>query len=111
MSNFISFDIQREDLRYAAVLAAIETIADASLKKASQNPVEVGLDPLGGSLYLLQAYILQKSVMKNNLGIVNAYWNSATTVGDILVGMAYGETYTPKQLIGCGLIAIGILIM
>jgi multidrug transporter EmrE-like cation transporter len=107
----ISFNTNREDFRWAALLAALETVADASLKGASQKSPEVGLSPVGGSLYLGQAYILQKAVMKNNLGIVNAYWNALTTVLNIGVGMAYGEKYTQTQILGCGLIAAGILII
>lgn len=89
----------------------METVADASLKGASQKTPEVGLSPLGGSLYVAQAYVLQKAVMNNNLGIVNSQWNALTTIINIGVGMSYGEKYTSTQLLGCGLIAAGILII
>jgi len=107
----ISFNTNREDFRWAMLLAAVETAADASLKAASQQTPEVGLSPVGGSLYVAQAYILQKAVMKNNLGIVNAQWNALTTVINVGVGMSFGEVYSSTQLLGCGLIAAGILLI
>jgi multidrug transporter EmrE-like cation transporter len=103
-------DINREDLRWAALLTCVEVIADASLKAASQQE-NSSLSPIGGSLYVLEAYILQKAVMKNNLGIVNAAWNAGTTCTGVLTGMAFGEKYTTTQLLGVGFIAIGIFLI
>ena len=104
--NFIS----REDMRYALALTALEVVADASLKAASQRP-GAWLSPLGATLYLVIAYVLQMSVMRNNLGIVNAAWNAGTTVTAVLTGMWFGETYTYKQLAGIGLIALGVFLI
>jgi multidrug transporter EmrE-like cation transporter len=102
--------IPRKDLQYALLLTAVETIADASLKAASQRP-GAWLSPIGGVLYILMAYILQTAVIKNNLGIVNAAWNAGTTVINICTGMYFGETYTLKQFAGIALISLGIFLI
>lgn len=102
--------ILREDIHYGLALTAIETLANVSLKEASQRP-GAWLSPLGAALYLAIAYVLQMSIMKNNLGIVNAAWNSGTTVTAVLTGMWFGETYTYKQLAGVAFIALGVFMI
>ena len=102
--------IEREDMQYALALTLLEVVADASLKSASQTPA-AWLSPIGASLYLVIAYVLQMSVMTNNLGIVNAAWNAGTTVTGLLTGMWFGETYTYKQIAGIILIALGVFMI
>lgn len=97
-------------MRYALALTALEVVADALLKAASQKP-GAWLSPLGATLYLVIAYVLQMSVMRNNLGIVNAAWNAGTTVTAVLTGMWFGETYTYKQLAGIIFIALGVFMI
>lgn len=97
-------------MRYVFVLTALEVVADASLKAASQHP-SAWLSPLGATLYLVIAYVLQMSIMRNNLGIVNAGWNAGTTITAVLTGMWFGEAYTYKQLAGIGLIALGVFLI
>lgn len=97
-------------MRYAVALTALEVVADASLKAASQNS-SAWLSPLGGILYLVMAYVLQMSVMRNNLGIVNAAWNAGTTVTGVLTGMWFGETYTYRQIAGIAFIALGVFMI
>jgi multidrug transporter EmrE-like cation transporter len=97
-------------MQYALALTALEVVADASLKAASQRP-GAWVSPLGATLYLVIAYVLQMSVMRNNLGIVNAAWNAGTTVTGVLTGMWFGETYTYKQLTGICLIALGVFLI
>ena len=97
-------------MRYALALTALEVVADALLKAASQKP-GAWLSPLGAVLYLVIAYVLQMSVMRNNLGIVNAAWNAGTTVTAVLTGMWFGETYTYKQLAGIIFIALGVFMI
>jgi multidrug transporter EmrE-like cation transporter len=104
--NFIS----REDMQYSLALIALEVVADASLKAASQRP-GAWLSPFGGTLYLIIAYVLQMAVMRNNLGIVNAGWNAGTTITGVLTGMWFGETYTYKQLMGILFIALGVFLI
>ena len=100
----------REDMQYALALTALEVVADASLKSASQTQ-GTWLSPLGAILYLVIAYVLQMSVMQNNLGIVNAAWNAGTTVTGVLTGMYFGETYSYKQLAGILFIALGVFMI
>ena len=102
--------VSRQDLQYSLLLATIEVVADASLKAASQKP-GAWLSPIGASLYLEIAYVLQSAVMKNNLGIVNAGWNAFTTVTGVITGMYFGETYTYRQLAGILLIAAGVFMI
>jgi multidrug transporter EmrE-like cation transporter len=102
--------VSRQDLQYSLLLAAIEVVADASLKAASQKP-GAWLSPIGASLYVVIAYVLQSAVMKNNLGIVNAGWNAFTTVTGVITGMYFGETYTYRQLAGILLIAAGVFMI
>ena len=102
--------IHRTDIHYALVLTALEVVADASLKAASQRS-GAWLSPLGATLYLVIAYVLQMSIMRNNLGIVNSAWNAGTTITAVLTGMWFGETYTYKQLAGIGLIALGVFLI
>lgn len=107
--SFSSF-ISREDMHYALALTALEVVADASLKSASQTPGAF-LSPFGAALYVVIAYVLQMSVMQNNLGIVNAAWNAGTTITGVLTGMWFGEKYTYKQLAGIGFIALGVFMI
>lgn len=100
----------RKDLQYSLLLAIIEVVADASLKSASQK-AGAWLSPIGASLYVLIAYVLQTAVMKNNLGIVNAGWNACTTITGVITGMYFGETYTYRQLAGIFLIAAGVFMI
>jgi multidrug transporter EmrE-like cation transporter len=102
--------VSRQDLQYSLLLGAIEVVADAALKSASQKP-GAWVSPLGASLYLVIAYVLQTAVMKNNLGIVNAGWNAFTTVSGVITGMYFGETYTYRQLAGIVLIAAGVFMI
>lgn len=102
--------ISREAIHYALALTALEVVADASLKAASQKP-GAWLSPIGGTLYILIAYLLQTSIMKNNLGIVNAVWNACTTVTGLLTGLYFGETYSPKQIVGILFIALGVFMI
>jgi multidrug transporter EmrE-like cation transporter len=102
--------ISREDMHYALALTVLEVVADASLKAASQKP-GAWLSPLGATLYLVIAYVLQMSVMRNNLGIVTAAWNAGTTITGVLTGMWFGETYTYKQLAGIIFIALGVFMI
>ena len=97
-------------MQYALALTILETVADASLKSASQKP-GAWLSPFGASIYLVMAYVLQMSVMRNNLGIVNAAWNAGTTVTNVITGMYFGETYTYKQLAGIMFIALGVFMI
>lgn len=97
-------------MQYALVLIALEVVADAALKAASQIQ-GAWLSPVGAILYVVIAYALQMSVMQNNLGIVNAAWNAGTTVTGVLTGMYFGETYTYKQLAGILFIALGVFMI
>jgi len=100
----------KEYIHYAIALTGVEVLANTFLKSASQTPGAF-LSPLGASLYLVIAYILQMSIMRNNLGIVNAAWNAGTTVTAVLIGKWFGETYTYRELAGIGLIALGVFII
>jgi multidrug transporter EmrE-like cation transporter len=100
----------RKDLQYAGVLIALEAVADASLKAASQRS-GAWLSPIGAGLYLIIAYILQNAIISHNLGIVNAAWNAGTTVTHTFIGMWFGETYTVKQLAGISLVVLGIFMI
>jgi len=107
--SFLSF-ISREHIHYALALTGVEVVANTFLKSASQTPGAF-LSPFGASLYLVIAYILQMSIIKNNLGIVNAAWNAGTTVTGVLTGMWFGEKYTYKQLAGIAFIALGVFMI
>lgn len=100
----------RKDMQYALALTVLEVAADASLKAASQQP-GAWLSPIGATLYVAIAYILQVSVMQNNLGIVNAGWNACTTITGMLTGMYFGEKYTYKQILGILFIAFGVFMI
>ena len=97
-------------MHYALALTVLEVVADASLKAASQQP-GAWVSPFGATLYLVIAYVLQMSVMRNNLGIVNAAWNAGTTITGVLTGMCFGETYTYNQLAGILFIALGVFMI
>lgn len=100
----------REDIRYALLLTALEVTADASLKAASQTP-GAWLSPLGATLYVAVAYVLQTAIIDNNLGTVNAAWNACTTVTGVLTGIYFGETYSYKQIGGILFIALGLFMI
>jgi len=102
--------VSRQDIHYALALTTLEIVADASLKAASQKP-GAWLSPIGGTLYIAIAYLLQTSSMNNNLGIVNAAWNACTTVTGLLTGLYFGEKYSMKQIVGILFIALGVFMI
>lgn len=110
MNNALNTLLDDSALRYGALMALIETGADMSLKAYAQTD-----DPkyiAGGTAgYGAVVYIFQRALRNDKLGRVNAFWNSFTTVSDVVAGMYMGETYTQTQLLGFGLISIGIFLI
>jgi len=100
-----------EALRWALVMAGVESVADASLKqyaRGGNNPIFYGIGTIG---YIGIAYVWSLALKNSKLGIVNAYWNGLTNVSDLLIGMAMGETYTWVQGLGILFITVGILMV
>lgn len=110
LNGIMSEKFNDEALRWALLMTAIESVSDASLKYYAGTDDFTYL-ALGEASYLVQGYVLQLSLRKNKLGIVNAYWNGMTNITNGLIGMAMGETYTGYQLAGIGLITAGILLL
>jgi multidrug transporter EmrE-like cation transporter len=96
--------------RYAALMGLIETAADGSLKAYAKtdnsNYLAVTLAGYGSILY-----VFQRALKNEKLGRVNAFWNAFTTISNVGMGMAMGETYTSTQLTGFALISIGIFMI
>jgi len=99
-----------EALKWALLMTAIESVGDASLKQHAKTE-KLEFFALGEAAYISQAYVFSKALKNNKLGIVNAYWNGMTNITDCLIGMAMGETYGTPQLVGIGLITVGILLI
>jgi multidrug transporter EmrE-like cation transporter len=99
-----------EAMRWALLMTAIESVGDASLKQYAKTD-QIEFFVLGEASYISQAYVLSKALDDNKLGIVNAYWNGMTNITNCLIGMAMGETYGTSQLVGVGLITVGILLI
>jgi len=96
--------------RYAALMGCIETLADGSLKAYAQGD---DVRYLGATVagYSSIIYVYQRALRNEKLGRVNAFWNAFTTVSNVGMGMAMGETYSSTQLLGFGLISIGIFMI
>ena len=96
--------------RYAVLMGCIETLADGSLKAYAQGD---DVRFLGATVagYSAIIYVYQRALRNEKLGRVNAMWNFCTTLSDVAMGMAMGETYSPKQLIGFTLMSVGILMI
>jgi multidrug transporter EmrE-like cation transporter len=96
--------------RYAVLMGIIETGADGALKAyATTNNPNYLATTLAGYSSLL--YVFQRALRNEKLGRVNAFWNAFTTVSNVGMGMAMGETYTGTQLLGFGLISAGIFMI
>jgi multidrug transporter EmrE-like cation transporter len=96
--------------RYAVLMGIIETGADGALKAYAKtdNTNYLATTVVGyGSLL----YVFQRALKNEKLGRVNAFWNAFTTISNVGMGMAMGETYTGKQMLGFGLISIGIFLI
>lgn len=100
-----------EALRWALLMTAIESVADASLKQSARTPDDVGFALTGVAGYNVQALVFREALKNNKLGITNAYWNGLTNITNALIGMAMGETYTIYQGAGILLITAGILML
>ena len=96
--------------RFALAMAAIETGADASLKMYAKTD---NLNYLGATTagYGSVIYLFQRALRKEKLGRVNAFWNACTTISDVAVGIAMGESYSEQQIVGFALISIGIFLI
>jgi multidrug transporter EmrE-like cation transporter len=110
MSDLIQTLLDDSAFRFGMAMGVVETVSDASLKAYAQTNnnayLATSVGGYGGILYLFQ-----RALRKDKLGRVNAFWNSFTTMSDVAVGMAMGETYTSQQLLGFGLISIGIFMI
>ena len=97
-------------MRFATVMAIIETFADYCLKKYAQTDqtqyILAGLGGYGGI-----AYVFQRALRKDELGRVNGAWNAITSISNVLLGMSMGEKYSVTQFLGFILISCGILII
>jgi multidrug transporter EmrE-like cation transporter len=100
-----------EAFKYALAMTAIETIGDGALKISAKTDNYDKYFAVGEASYILNAFVFEKALKNNKLGITNAYWNAGTNITDCLIGMYLGETYTVYQFIGIGLITIGILMI
>jgi len=96
--------------RYAVLMGIIETAADGSLKKYAQtNDGRFLASTVTGYGAIL--YVFQRALRSDKLGRVNAFWNAFTSISNVGMGMAMGETYTPTQLTGFLLISVGIFMI
>ena len=110
MGDLIQNLLDDDAMRFGVAMGAIETFADYCLKKYAQTDrLEYISGGIGG--YSAVVYIFQRALRKEKLGRVNGFWNAFTTVSDVLVGMANGERYEPKQLFGFALISMGIFLI
>ena len=109
-NNVLTSKINDEALRWAALMTAIESVGDGSLKHYAKTD-DLTFFAVGEASYITQAYVLQLALRDNKLGIVNAYWNAMTNITNALIGMSMGETYTGYQMAGIGLITAGILLL
>lgn len=97
-------------MRFATVMAILETFADYCLKKyAKTDETQYILGGLGG--YSGIVYVFQRALRKDDLGRVNGAWNAITTISNVLLGMSMGEKYSVTQFFGFILISCGILII
>jgi len=97
-------------MRFATVMAILETVADYCLKKYAQTDqtpyILAGLGGYGGIVY-----VFQRALRKDDLGRVNGGWNAITSISNVLLGMSMGEKYSITQLFGFILISCGVLII
>lgn len=100
-----------EAMRWALLMTAIESVGDASLKQSARTPDDIAFLLTGVGAYNVQSLVFREALKDNKLGIVNAYWNGMTNITNCLIGMAMGETYGTSQLVGIGLITVGILLI
>ncbi len=97
-------------MRFAAVMAILETFADYCLKKYAQtDQTQYILGGLGG--YGGIVYVFQRALRKDDLGRVTGGWNAITSISNVLLGMSMGEKYSITQLLGFILISCGVLII
>lgn len=111
MGDAVERLLDDDAFRFGVAMGAIETFADYCLKRYTQTEaIEYISGTVGGYSGIL--YLFQRALRKGEkLGRVNAYWNAFTSVSNVLAGMALGETYSSKQLIGVALISAGIFLI
>jgi multidrug transporter EmrE-like cation transporter len=111
MGDAVERLLDDDALRFGVAMGAIETVADYCLKRYTQTE---GLEYISATIsgYSGVLYLFQRALRKGEkLGRVNAFWNAFTSVSNVLAGMALGETYSPKQLLGFALISTGIFLI
>jgi multidrug transporter EmrE-like cation transporter len=97
-------------MRFATVMAVLETFAVYCLKKyAKTDETQYILGGLGG--YGGVVYVFQRALRMDYLGRVNGAWNAITSISNVLLGMSMGEKYSVTQLLGFILISCGVLII
>lgn len=110
MNDLVERLLDDSAMRFATVMAIIETFADYCLKKYAQtDALQYILGGLGG--YGGVVYVFQRALRKDNLGRVNGAWNAITSISNVLLGMSMGETYSFTQLLGFIFISCGILLI
>jgi multidrug transporter EmrE-like cation transporter len=110
MVDLIERFLDDSAMRFATVMAIIETFADYCLKKYAQTDgLQYILGGLGG--YGGVVYVFQRALRKDDLGRVNGGWNAITSISNVLLGMSMGEKYSMTQLLGFILISCGILLI
>lgn len=100
MNGLVSWIENLDAVGGAVLLTAIECVGDRSAKLNGAIPVYLSYNAL--------AFVLPHLLKKNPLGLTNAYWNACTNVTGVLIGGYYGEALEFQQIVGVGLISVGI---
>lgn len=91
-------------------LTLVEAVGDLHLKYyAQQGGVHNAL--IGTACYAGLEVILTKALQTNDLSITNGYWDGISNIVNTAVGMSAGEKPSSKQVVGLGLISIGLLLL
>lgn len=91
------------------MLTGIEVCADTAAKIDGET---FNSDAVLYGGYLSLAYVLRQVLPNNSIALTNAYWNAATNVTHLAIGkMYFGEEITTQQMIGIGVITVGILLV
>ena len=103
-TNQIRLKMPESAFAVALQLTLIELFGDIALKM--QKPI------IGFTLYNVLAYVLYMKLPKQNLALVNAYWDALSNIATTLAGViVFKEKYNACQWTGFVMITLGVALL
>ena len=104
-------------LLYTSAMASIDVVMMVLLKLARSSSSSFSsfrpwVLPFTMILYSLEPYLFNRTLAFEGMGLINALWDSTSTVLIAIVGVfMFGEKISRIQWLGVGVCVVGIMLM